>query len=305
MNLDILISGATGFLGRNIVPLLYEDSDLMTKRIGILVRDKNKARTIFLDKYPSINILDDLPSNIKVETFLHLAAYLTSKDDINTAKELIQSNIIFPTECLLRLENASLKNFINTGTCSEYHCNDHTLDPTYLYSASKTAFRSFLNYYSEKNNFKIVNVIPYTIYGYDSSKLKVIDLIIKHHIERMRVNFSDGKQLFDYIHVTDAARFYVKLLKRINSIKNNHTLHLGTGIPTSLRDIENYVCDILNQPRSIIWGKGSSRSRDTVKAVAEISELEALLGFIPKIGLKEGIKGLIELHRKEKYIDKV
>lgn len=298
MNIDILISGATGFLGRNLVPLLYEDSDLSTKRIGILVRDKKKAGTIFQDKYPNIHILDIIPSNIKVDTFLHLAAYLTSKDNINSAKELIQSNIIFPTECLIKLENAELSNFINTGTFAEYHYNDDTLDPTYLYSASKTAFRSFLNYFSEKNNFKIVHVIPYTIYGYDPNKEKVIDLIIKYHIENMKVSFSDGNQLFDYIHVTDVAKLYVKLLKRISSIKNNQTLHLGTGIPTSLRDIENYVCDIINKPSSIIWGKGSGRSRDTVKAVAEISELGALLGYLPRIGIREGIEGLIELHRK-------
>ena len=51
------------------------------------------------------------------------------------------------------------------------------INNAYLYSATKTAFKQLLKYYSDLNHYKYINIIPYTIYGEKDSQKKLIDYV--------------------------------------------------------------------------------------------------------------------------------
>ena len=107
----------------------------------------------------------------------HLAGYLTSADDREAVKKLLEANIEFTTYFCSALEKTQAHLFINTGSFSEYYYGDGNLEPAYFYSATKTAARHLIEYFGKKNNYRVVHTIPYTIYGPGGKGKKVIDYL--------------------------------------------------------------------------------------------------------------------------------
>src|SRR5262245_8256289 len=77
------------------------------------------------------NKFDDTLQSFEPELVIHLASFLTSKSDKDTILTLNESNILFGNLLLNEINYNRLKWFINVGSFSEYHNNDHVLCPTY------------------------------------------------------------------------------------------------------------------------------------------------------------------------------
>lgn len=291
--MKVLLTGATGFVGRNILPQMYND---ITRDIAVLVRNKEKTKELFKD-YKNIIIINQNEINYKtkIKEFnptiaIHLASYLTSKRDEETINELINVNIKFGTHLLNALEGTDIKYFINVGTSSEYLYNDNRLISANLYASTKTAFREIIAYYQSILKFKWINIIPYTIYGGQDTQKKIIDLIIESTHSNKSIKMSKGEQILDFIHIQDVTSFFIKIVKDIKLIQNDFTqIELGTGKGTSIKNVANIVEQVFNKKCNIQWGAIPYREKDVMKAVANI---ENNINWKPHITLAEGIRKL-------------
>ena len=171
----LLITGVTGFIGQSLLTML--NNQCLDIEILTLSRDLDKVEK----RYSALEHLNikhihtsDLEYVIKFnpEITIHLAAFSSHKNDSSVIEPLISSNINFGVLLLDTLNKCSaMKLFVNTGSFSEYS------GIPYLYTASKTAFRSFVNYYSNLSGFRYINAIPYTVYGNDMTVKRVVDYI--------------------------------------------------------------------------------------------------------------------------------
>jgi len=158
----LLITGATGFVGRHLV----EKIDKEKYDLALVVRDKGKTAPFSRRKVSYITFNKNNPrfkreiKKFNPEICIHLASYLTSADDTDALRRLVASNIEFGSHLLDALRETNLKYFINTGSFSEYYSGSGSLDPAYLYSATKAAFRAILEYYRKIIGFKVIQVIP-------------------------------------------------------------------------------------------------------------------------------------------------
>lgn len=280
--MNVLITGGTGFIGRNLVPLLQEN--LRIEEIFLLVRNKEKAEFLFKKKKIKIITLEENIENIRVDKVIHLAAYLTSTDTKENIEKLIDSNLRFGTLVLDYIKNKEIEEFINFGTFAEYQFG-RELDSAYLYSATKTAYRSILDYYSKTYNFKYYNVIPYTVYGGKDTQKKVIDYI-KDSFEK-EIDMTLGEQILDFIHVEDVCDFIIKLLFHKTEIPNKEEFFLGTGRGISIRELVKIMESKYNKRCNINWGKLEYRSNDIMYAVAPISNNLKYLNWKSSIRLGE------------------
>lgn len=288
--MKILITGATGFVGRNIIPQIYNN---ITKDIAVLIRNEEKSKESFRD-YKNITIINqtEIDYKKKIKEFnpiivIHLASYLTSKRDEETINELIEVNIKLGTHLLDSLQYTDIKYFINIGTSSEYLNNNSKLCSANLYSSTKTGFREIIKYYQSIIKFKWVNVIPYTIYGGQDSNKKVIDLIIESLSSKEPIKMTNGEQILDFIHIDDVCNFFEHLLKNIDTIKEDFTeFKLGTGTGTSIRELANKIEEIYKKTCNIEWGAVPYREKDIMKAVADNKND---INWKPIINLNEGI----------------
>lgn len=291
----ILITGVTGMVGNNLLKQLLA-LDLMVCEIAVLVRDKESFK-LFPETYKCVEYISSLEIDCKKEIIkfnpevvIHLASYLTSKDDEDSIDQILFSNINFGVNLLNALEDTQIKCFINVGSSAEYLHNDGELRSAYLYAASKTAFRPILKYYSDKIGFKWINVIPYTIYGGNDRQKKVLDYIISSLYAKKAIPMSGGEQVLDFIHIDDVVDFFITLLNNIDNISNEYIeFHLGTGIGISIKELSSIVEQVYNKPTHINWGELPYRKMDVMQAIAHTSKNKDILNWEAKVDIRNGI----------------
>lgn len=294
--MKVLITGATGFVGRNLLPRLLSASEVSCE-LALLNFDQENALQMY-QGYQNIRQIDllqpEYPQHIidfNPDIVLHMASFLTSRDDEEILDRLIQANILFGTRLLHTLQNTSFRYFINIGTFAEYLKNDGVFDSAYLYAATKTAFRSIIHYYQQKTGFQWINVIPYTIYGGQDSQKKVIDYILSSLDAEEDIKMSPGEQQLDFIHVFDVADFFIRLFEKIESIKMEYIqFELGTGVGTTIRDLARIIEAVYQKNAHIQWGGLPYRARDVMRAIANTANLTDILNWTPGISLQQGIR---------------
>jgi nucleoside-diphosphate-sugar epimerase len=293
MNNKILITGSTGFVGKNLVPKLINEG----YEILEITRDISKSIDLFNTTTAKIHVNDinfkDKIAEFKPSIVIHLASYLTPSDDWDDITKLIETNIVFLSKILDAVSNIELKLFVNTGTFAEYFKGDDDLLPAYFYAATKTASRSIVDYYANSYNFKQTIIVPYTIYGGNNSQKKIIDIIYESTLNEKPLDLSRGEQVLDFIHIDDVVDFYILSIKNINFLPKKVIFKLGTGVGNNLKEIAKYVEKITKKQTNINWGAKDYRKSDVMYAVANIETLQKYFNWIPKISLEKGLKKYI------------
>ncbi len=291
--MKVLLTGASGYVGQHLLRSLLEKP----YKIILLLRDDEKVKSLIADHPEKVRIvlLSDPMWKLQVEeeqpeVIVHLAAYLTSSDDNDVIDKLINANIVFGTHLLDALKGYKPEFFINTGSFAEYTGEERKLSPVYLYAATKTAFRSILEYYRKVIGFKVVNIIPYTIYGRGGGSKKMIDYIFDSLYASYPVNMSPGEQVLDFIHLNDVVSFYTKLIENYTKLDKDYCdFHLGTGKGTTPRQLALLIEKVFAGKTNINWGGKPYRVMDTMYAVALPGLLAQTIGWAPGINLEEGL----------------
>jgi len=290
--MNILVTGSTGFVGRHLVPGFLQDGH----KVFELTRNIDASIDLFGSSTQKYQLSDDqvalknVIQRFNPDVCIHLAAFLNSADDYGTMLKLIDSNIFFLCRVLDSLKGCSLKLFINTGTFAEYYKGNNKLDPAYLYAATKSASRAFVNYYTSSYNFKSATVVPYTIYGGIDTQKKIIDHIFDSLNNDRPTDLTLGEQILDFIHIVDIVRFYRSLINDPDSVPDDSIFHLGTGIGHTIKELAKIIEDKAGKKANIQWGAKSYRNKDVFYAVANTSLQYRIWKWRPTISLEQGIE---------------
>ena len=151
--MNIIITGATGFIGKQLVPLL----NFKTNEIALFGRDIKKLNEI----YPQFMVYEykDLERVInKNSIILHLA--VKNNRENNNKKNLrdyLKVNVMFTKKLYKIAMQARIKKFLNLSTTNIL--NENKKDP---YSMTK---RKLVNNIKNKENLKFINLIMPIVYG--------------------------------------------------------------------------------------------------------------------------------------------
>ena len=295
--MKIALTGATGFVGQNLIPMLLRERpnlELLT-----LNKDVSKAEKLYPTSIYSncahIHITEwDKLIDFDPEVVIHLATVTTASNDREIIKSMLNANIEFGVLLLDALMKCkSLRLFVNTGSFAEYRFGNGEVESAYLYAATKTAFRAFVDYYSKLAGFRYITVVPYSIYGGKMTVKRIMDYIKVSMDSEKPVSMTLGEQILDFIHIDDVARFYIYVIDHIQSIcslkKNGEEFHLGTGRGTSIREIASIMERLSEKKCNINWGGRPYRDRDIMYAVAPIAKTYFLTGWKAEISISEGI----------------
>ena len=297
--MKIVITGATGFVGQNFIPMLVENEPSV--EVLTINRSAEKAARMF--PQPQCRHIS-VPETAQVVDFnpdmvFHLATLSNSRNDWDIIEPMLSANITFGVQLLHFVSQCKgLRLFVNVGSFAQYRLGPQQVSDAYLYSATKTAFRQFVEYYSAQYGFKYVHLVPYTIYGGKDTAKKLIDYIIESTTSEVPVDMTKGEQILDFTHVEDVAGFFLHLTRNLDlfsSIRNGEEFHIGTGRGTTPRELAAIVEDVFGGKCNINWGGRPYRPMDTMYAVAPIAKNLELLKWRAKISIEEGVRKIFRL----------
>lgn len=158
----LLFTGASGFLGSNVLPLLKENYDVDT-----LAFDENATYNVNL-------ITDKINLNKQYDVVLHAAgkAHVVPRSP-EEEKLFYDINLEGTKEVCKALENVGApKSFVFISTVAVYGCDigemiteEHTLEGTSPYAKSKLLAEQFLQEWCKKNNVILTILRPSLIAG--------------------------------------------------------------------------------------------------------------------------------------------
>ncbi len=289
----ILITGATGFVGKTLIPFLYEHG---YRDLCLVVRSQEKADRLFgtlklsyvdcKSKDWTTQIISYNPDSV-----IHLATLFSGKNDSEMVEKIIDTNVLFTTLLLESLSHTDCLHFINAGTFTEFLYGNERYFANNLYSASKTAVRPIIRYYQTQSKWNWFNIIIYSSYGRKNEKKKIIDFLSEALDSPLPVKFTGGKQVLDFVHVDDMADFFCNLLDKISDLKKSYyQFHLGTGEGHTLREVGALLERISGKKLNAEWGGLPYRPLDTMYAVAPIARNLEILNWKSKISIENGIE---------------
>ncbi|MBF0230145.1 MAG: NAD(P)-dependent oxidoreductase [Desulfamplus sp.] len=239
--MKVLVTGATGFIGRHVVELLLKHQH----EVIAVARDIDKARSInWFNNVKFVNCdLNEPDLNISEilgipDVLVHLAW-----SGLPNYKDLSHFEINLPTSYtfIKNMITAGTKHILVAGTCFEYGIQNGPLSedmptfPVTPYGLAKDTLRKFLDSLQKQYDFLFQWVRLFYMYGSGqnpNSLMAQLDRAIDNKDELFKM--SGGEQLRDYMPIEEIARRIYFLIEN-SSIKG--VINCCSGKPISVRSL--------------------------------------------------------------------
>jgi len=217
--MNVLVTGATGFVGQHVVPRLLEFGHAVTAT----ARDERKARC--LDWFGSVRFvaadLEDAPGAPPELFSCPQAVVHLAWPDLSDYASSRHVEITLPAHerFLKALLDSGCRHLLVAGTCLEYGMKNGSLsetaatEPVNAYARAKDMLRAMLEDLQEKQPFTLQWARLFYIYGrgqHPNSLLAQLDRAIDTGAQYF--DMSTGEQLRDYLPVDEVAERLVSLL---------------------------------------------------------------------------------------------
>jgi nucleoside-diphosphate-sugar epimerase len=302
----LLITGATGFIGRHCLPFLKdwegEVHAVSSSSIGHSDPHVQWHRADLCDA-PQ---LEQLMEAVKPSHLLHLA-WCAAHGQFWSAPENL-SWVEASLHLLKQFAKYKGKRIVMAGTCAEYdwkhrYCSEYStpLIPSTLYGASKHGLQTIAQAYSQQEGLSFAWGRIFHLYGPGEHPSRLIASVIRSLLAEKPALCSHGRQIRDYMHVADVASAFTALLKS----DVTGAVNIASGTPIALKDVIYEIADQLERRDLVQLGALAAPVNDPELLLAAVDRLHKEACWHPKIPLREGIDRTIAWWKSHEGIGKL
>ena len=281
--MNILITGASGFIGKSLVRQLIKEEH----RVIAFDIKKSNIGTEFVQgdivTFDFDKILND------VDIVFHLAGLLGTTELFHRIKEAEKINVLGTLNLLESMRKNDVNKIVFTSKPNMWKYN--------VYTITKENCERYLHMYREIYGFKTTITRPFNVYGpeeYLTEYRKAIPYFIIAALKGKTLEiFGDGKQTMDAIYVDDTTEALILCAEKLPL----ETVEIGTGIPVGVNELAKKILELTgtnSEIRHLPMRRGEMDSGD----IRADGKMEQLIGFKPKITLEEGLKKTIEWYKE-------
>jgi UDP-glucose 4-epimerase len=306
LNVDkVAITGGAGFIGSHLADRMMQEDlevtvvdDLSAGSRKNIEHHKNSADFHFLKQ----SILDFK----EVDVVFHEAALVNVARSVEDPLPTNEANVTGTLNLLKASVEAGVKRFIFASSSSVY--GDSSLAPQHEsmqvspaspYAASKSAGELYCQAYHRVYGLNALSLRYFNVYGPRQSH-GPYSAVIATFIDRMLKDqsppiFGTGKQSRDFVHVSDIAEANLLAMRSKNAA--GEILNIGSGKSTTIDELAETLLKIVGKTHLRAMHL-SPRLGDVKNSCADISKARGILGFSPRVDLREGLASLVEREQK-------
>ena len=255
----VLLTGATGFVGRQILAAL----DAAGVRVRTVVRTGSESRLQSGGAVEDSVITPDVFAEpvawwaeacAGVDTVIHAAWYAEPGKYLTSAKNL---------ECLegtLRLARgcvaSGVRRFLGVGTCFEYDLSggylsaDTPLRPITPYAGAKAAAFQALSQALPSQGVSFVWCRLFYLYGDGEDPRRLVAYVCARLAAGLPVELTSGNQVRDFLDVREAGR----MIAEVALGKAEGGLNVCSGEPLTVRDLVERIADEMGRRDLLRFG---------------------------------------------------
>ena len=305
----ILLTGATGFLGANLLHFFVKNN----VQIHIIIREQSnlwRIKNIINKTHKHIVDLEDFNKikrvikKIKPKTIFHLATYGAYPYQ-NNFEKIKKINFDALINLIKECSKYDFNIFINTGSSSEYGrknkkmSENDIVEPDNYYAIFKSATTLYCKTIAKKDKLPIITVRPFHVYGPYEEKTRLIPTIIKYLQKKQSPPLVSPNITRDMIYIEDVINFYI-LVAVTNNI-GGEIFNIGSGKKYSIKEIFEKIKKIMKSNVTPIWGTIENRKYDKLIWYADTKKSRKKLKFHTKHSLYKGLYKTIMFFNKKKF----
>ena len=305
----VLITGADGFIGSHLTERLIA----LGADVSIFIRGNSTEGTrnfsvknlknsivsisnILAGDIASVDSIKLIKKN-DPEVIFHLAAEAYVPKSFKQpilVKEVNLDGTLNVLEAAMKL--SSVKRVVCTSSSEIYGTSnlaineDHPLNPTSPYGASKAAADRYCFSYWNTYGLPIAIIRPFNTYGprhtYDVIP-KFISLALKN--EPLTVH-GDGSQTRDFTYVDDMIEAFLLMGSRKEAV--GEAVNFGTGRDVSVKEIAEKIIKYSNSGSKIEYVE--KRTSEVQKLLCDPSKAKRLFSWEAKVSIDEGLRKNIQ-----------
>jgi dolichol-phosphate mannosyltransferase len=300
----ILVLGASGFVGANLLRKLLEYRDdvhgTATRYPAWRLEGLPPERIHTVDLLIDSN-LDGLLNSIEPRTVFDCVAY--GAYSFETDSQLIyQTNFVLATRILARLAKRSIACYIHAGSSSEYGDNSSGpvesafTTPNSPYAVSKVAAANLIHYFGKHQGLPCANLRLYSAYGPLEDSSRLIPNVVRHGLDGGYPEFVRPDISRDFIYVDDVSEAFIDAALNLEEADYGESFNIGTGEKTTIAEMAKLcasVFDIRSEPKFTM----PPRDWDVVNWFANITKSRERLRWQARTDLTTGLRQMAEWYR--------
>ncbi|MEJ0095249.1 MAG: NAD-dependent epimerase/dehydratase family protein [Methylocella sp.] len=291
-----LVTGASGFLGRALVPALLASGDTVVavgrKACPFAPHPRLLWRQV--DLVDSAAPLKEILAG--VDTIYHLSWSTIPADASLTPSEDARVNIVGSLRLLENIEQGTRPRFVFASSGGAIYgrliqtpaSEDHPLNPLSAYGVSKRTVEAYLDFFAASDAIRAVSLRIGNLFGPGQDATRLFGAIT--HFSRSAlagvpiVIFGDGGNVRDYVYIDDA----VDALTRAGRTEtSSRALNIGSGEGRSLNEIIAVLQKLLQRP--LVVERRAARSFDAPVSVLDPSRARREIGWSTQEPFEEGV----------------
>lgn len=285
----LLLTGASGFIGRNTLPLLAA-AGYDVHAVGTHPMQTHLCSWHECDLLDARAVSVTIPP-LRASHLLHLAW-----DMPHGALWSLPGNLDW-VEASLRLVRAFRdgggKRAAFAGTCAEYDWaqamplteRDGAIEPATLYGAAKAELFRLLTRTAPDLGIEVAWGRIFHLYGPHEDPRRLVPQIAASLVRGTPFRGTRGEQMRDYMHVRDLATDFVALLESDFC----GAVNVASGTPTTVGDIARMLGRISGRPELLRLGDLADRPGDPPVLLANVALLRERIGCGPRVELERGL----------------
>lgn len=311
----ILVTGIAGFIGSNLgehlikgnVTIIGIDNfdpfyNRYIKEDNLTFLKQSSNFSFYEGDICNASFLNSIMKSEKPDLIIHLAAKAGVRPSILDPLEYYKTNVIGTLNLLEAMKMTGCKKMIFGSSSSIYGNNkkipfseedrvDHPISP---YAATKKAGELLCHSYHHLQNFDIICLRFFTVYGRRQRPDLAIHKFTRYILEGNPIPFyGDGSTKRDYTYIDDIIQ---GIMSAINNLNGYDIINLGESITISLSKLVSVLEETIG--KKAIIEKLPMQPGDVEKTYADISKAKQILGYNPKFAFEDGIKEFVSWYLK-------
>jgi UDP-glucose 4-epimerase len=302
--MKVLVTGACGFIGVNLVKYLLEKSHIVRAFDNLSVgSEKNLENACKGFDLPELFVGDVRDMNAVEESIntadavVHLGAHTNVVDSLQKPEEYFQTNAQGTFNILEACRKNRVTRFVYASSNAVVGDQEPPITekmiprPLSPYGASKLVGEVLCSAYYNSYEINAISLRFSNAYGpYSFHKESVVAEFIRRVKEgKALIIYGDGQQTRDFIHTWDVCNaIYLSL----NSRCGGEVFQIATGIETKVTDLAKLIFKLaeshgypLPEIKYLEQRKG-----EITRNFSDISKVKKILGFEPEMKLENGLK---------------
>ncbi len=291
----ILITGATGFIARSLVPKLMEEAEvilLLLEEFGSgtplpapLDKLRPNLETVYAD-LRNYQLTARALRQARPDKVIHLAAVGVSDPFLNVNTAL--SHNVTGTLNLLRAcfeaDGMDVSQLVVARTPGERTAMN-------VYAASKAAAWSFCRMYAHTAQWPIQGAMIFQAFGPHQPPHLLIPAALQAALAGEDFPMTTGEQEKDWIYIDDIVTGFQALLRA--ELLPGTTVELGTGRATRVADVVEELYGIVRHGGRPIIGAIPNRPGEAPRQIADAKQTAATINWRADLSLSEGLRKLV------------